>query len=232
MKTYVLYHGNCPDGTGAALAAYVRLGDFAGIKGASFPVEYIPVSYGKPPPEMEPGSVIYVVDFSYGPDVLTRLAQVPMEKIFVLDHHATAEQDLKNIPLTHAGVIFVKFDMAKSGAVLAWEHFHPEKPVPPFILYLQDRDLWQFKLPKSREVSAAISSYPMDFRVWKNWLLEETIIDDLAIEGEVCLRLKKQQVDNMAKYHRWAYLDPDRKTIRFTQKLEPGGNGDPMVPEI
>lgn len=218
MKTFVLYHGNCPDGCGAALAAYLKFGEFSK---AGVPVEYIPVSYGKPPPEIKAGSSVFIVDFSYPRATLEKLREYC--ELVVLDHHATAEKDLE-------GLSYCRFDMNKSGAVMAWEHFHPDKSVPGFILYLQDRDLWQFKLPYSREVSAAIGSYPFDFRAWKNWLEVETLIDDLTKEGIACLRLKNQQVGNMAAQHRWAYLDPQTKTIRFTEKLEPGGNGEPTVP--
>lgn len=223
MKTYVLYHGNCPDGCGAAAAAFLKLGDFSGINGESRPVEYIPVSYGKSPPEIEAGSNCYIVDFSYSRDVLIHLHENVCNLLQVLDHHATAEKDLEGLP-------FCRFDMNKSGAVLAWEHFHPKHAVPKFILYLQDRDLWQFNLPDSREVSAAVGSYPMDFRIWANWISESVPIEDFTAEGRTCLRLKNQQVENMTKHHRWAYLDTKRKTIRFTEKLEPGGNGDPIVP--
>lgn len=216
MKTYVLYHGNCPDGCGAALAAYCAMGDFAGIDGASFPVEYIPVSYGKAPPEIEPGSNVFVVDFSYPRATLEKLGCEVCNQLVVLDHHATAKDDLEGLPGCH-------FDMEKSGAVLAWEYFYPNKPVPLFMLYLQDRDLWRFKLAQSREVSAAIGSYPMDFRIWRNWLDEEQeTIEALALEGQTCLRLKNQQVQNMVKHHRRATLDGKHKAIKFDPRAAEG----------
>ena len=66
----------------------------------------------------------------------------------VLDHHATAAEDLAGLP-------FVTIDLDRSGAVLAWEHFHPGRPVPLLLRYVQDRDLWRWALPRSREVNAA-----------------------------------------------------------------------------
>lgn len=213
MKQYVLYHGNCPDGLGAAMAAWLYLGPSA---------EYIPVSYGKPIPEIEPGSEVYIVDFSYPKPVLENLYENVTSHLKVLDHHATAESDLKGLP-------YCVFDMNKSGAVLSWEYFFPKKPVPEFFLYLQDRDMWWFKMDKSREVSAAIGSYPFTLESFLN-LFQVVGIDRLKIEGQACLRLKNQQVENMTKHHRWGYFDPKKKTVRFTEKLEPGGNGDPTVP--
>lgn len=229
MKTYVLYHGNCPDGFGAAFAAWLRLQNEA---------EYIPVNYGKPMPEMEQGATVYIVDFSF-----PRMDLIALEdrtkKLVVLDHHATAEKDLAGLP-------FCTFDMNKSGAVLTCEYFHGDSikcevgQLGEFFAYLQDRDLWQFKLPQSREVSMAVRSYPYDFKVWSDlsgltvqgqiYEAPGICIDRLKKEGIACRRLTEQQVDNMAKHHRWAYLDTKTKSISFTEKLEPGGNGDPMVP--
>lgn len=195
MKTYVLFHGSCPDGTGAALAAWLRLGD----KTEAGPVEYIPVNYGQPVPDIEPHSAVYIVDFSYPRKELESLKAF-CPALIVLDHHATAQKDLEGLP-------YCTFDMNKSGAVLAWEHFHPKMPVPTFIYYLQDRDLWKFELPQSREVSAAIGSYPFDFRLWSKWIGQPNLIERLVTEGTACLRLKNQQVDNMCRHHRWVQFD-------------------------
>ena len=41
-------------------------------------------------------------------------------------------------------------------------------PFPGMDPYLEDRDLWRWKLPASRQVSAAIASYPFDFEVWNH----------------------------------------------------------------
>ena len=109
---YVLYHKNCMDGKGAAYAAWKKFGESA---------KYIEVNYGEPVPEMTDASEIYILDFSYPKDVLYKMAETA--KVVVLDHHKTAQADLE-------GVEFAKFDMTKSGAVLAWEYFHPNSPTP------------------------------------------------------------------------------------------------------
>lgn len=177
MKKYVLYHSSCADGFGAAFAAWLKFGDEA---------VYIPVQYNRPPPMMEEPDEVYIVDFSYPAETLLEMAR-QFSKVVVLDHHATAKADLTRDKFETAtpfdgldfandispetfrrGRIQITFDMNKSGAVLAWEYFHPGKPVPEFFRYLQDRDLWQWKMPMSREVSDAIRSYPFDFKVWND----------------------------------------------------------------
>jgi oligoribonuclease NrnB/cAMP/cGMP phosphodiesterase (DHH superfamily) len=76
--------------------------------------------------------MVYILDFSYDEETLRNLYK--KVEVVVLDHHKTAEKDLKDLS-------FAKFDMNKSGAMMAWEYFHPEKEVPLMIRYIQDRDL-------------------------------------------------------------------------------------------
>lgn len=154
---YVLYHASCPDGFGAALAAWTRYRDDA---------KYIPVQYGEPLPEIEDGSEVYIVDFSYDRETLLSLKS-RVETLVVLDHHKTARDAL-------AGLDFATFDMDKSGAVLAWQYFHPGCATPSLFLLLQDRDLWKWELPNSRACSAYFSVIPRDFNAW-NILLSESM---------------------------------------------------------
>ena len=48
-KTFVIHHQDCPDGFGAAYAAWLKLGDNA---------TYVPGKYGDQPPEMPPDSIV------------------------------------------------------------------------------------------------------------------------------------------------------------------------------
>src|SRR5262249_41598557 len=55
------------------------------------------------------------------------------------------------------------FDLNKSGARLAWEYFHPEKDTPELIEFIEDRDLWRWQIPRSKEFSAGFYALPMTF---------------------------------------------------------------------
>lgn len=148
----VLYHANCPDGFAAAFAAWLLLGDAA---------TYLPVNYGEPVPELDAAAgahMIYILDFSYPRDVLEALAaREDVKAVVVLDHHASAQQALAGLPeLGSPGKLWVKFDMAQSGAMLAWHYFHPDRIPHDLIRYVQDRDLWTWRLNFSRPVNAAL----------------------------------------------------------------------------
>lgn len=168
---YVLYHANCHDGFGAAYAARKRFGEDA---------RYIAVSYGYPPPDMSDATEIFIVDFSYDPDVIFRLAETA--QVVVLDHHKTAEEKLRQ--LSGKENPFVIFDMSRSGAC----------PTNILIDHISDRDLWTYKLNGSREVHAALVSLPFDFEVW-----DKLVVDDLIKDGAACLRFQSKLVDNIVK---------------------------------
>jgi hypothetical protein len=169
----VLYHAFCADGFGAAWAAWRRLGGGA---------LYLPVQHGAPPPEVPAGSRVYILDFAYRREEIESLRE-RVSSLWVIDHHRTAEQELR-------GLDYAIFDNRKSAAVLSWEFFHPGEPVPDILRYVMDRDLWLHRLPRSREVFAGLSSYPMDFEVWS--ALE---VEKLAEEGTILLRYQKELVE-------------------------------------
>lgn len=180
MAPYILYHGGCPDGFGAAYAAWKKFGAGA---------EYLPVKHGYPPPELPEGSEVYIIDFAY--DRRTLLEMAEQHALRVLDHHRTAQAELE-------GLDFAEFDMQRSGAVLSWNHFHPGTEVPMLLQYVQDQDLWNWALPDSREICTALSIYPMEFETW-----DRLEIEALRAQGQVVLVYKEQLVEQMQQKVDW-----------------------------
>lgn len=185
MKPFIIYHKSCMDGAGAALAAWLRFGDDA---------TYWYAAYGDAPPDpkMLEERNVFVLDFSYPRDVLAGIALIARD-LTVIDHHKTAQAELAGVP----GTIF---DMNKSGAVLAWEHFFPSEPLPKLFEYIQDRDLWQWRLPYSRELSAYLGSIGViaDFRILAKLLHLESFTTHAA-EGAAILRYQNQLVESAAR---------------------------------
>lgn len=170
----VLYHADCSDGFGAAWAIWKKFPSAA----------FLPVKHGCPPPADLAGRHLVIVDFTYDRLTLERIAQ-QAASLQVLDHHITAQEALAGLP-------FAYFDQKKSGAVMAWEWAHQE-PVPWLLQYVQDKDLWNWTLPDSREINAALASYPFDFHVWDN-LQQES----LKTEGRAILRYENELVRKIA----------------------------------
>lgn len=187
MNTICIYHGNCADGFTAAWAVYKSLGP---------DIEYFPGVYGKPPPDVR-GKHVIMVDFSYKRPVLEEMAK-SARSILVLDHHKTAQEDLAAFPRVIDRIdwqcqaemgdgVIVLFDMERSGAGITWDFFHPDKPRPVLVNYVEDRDLWRFKLLASREANAFIFAHEYTFQQWDtlNWMFEQpnAIMTNISAAG-------------------------------------------------
>ena len=86
--------------------------------------------------------------------------------------------------------------MNKSGCSLTWEHF-TNKEKPWLVTYVEDRDLWAWKLENSEEINAAISSYELDFEVWDK--LSALPLEEVINQGKAILRYKNKQVNELCK---------------------------------
>lgn len=201
-KIYVLYHGGCYDGFGAAWAARNVLKNRA---------EYIPVAYGKAPPEMEDGALVYIVDFSYPLDVLQQLAQ-RMARVVVLDHHKTAEEALRGLPPPDGNTkdenLVGIFDMKRSGAGITWDFFNDYDPRPAIINWIEDRDLWRFDFPESKAFHAYIKTLPWDFATWDDLDEDCERLGSAAFRdaAEALLRQEAQMTENIARFARMGKL--------------------------
>lgn len=174
MKPLVIYHDHCTDGFGAAFAAWCKLGDSA---------EYLPMSYGPVHPadfiDLVQDRDLYVLDFSF-PKPIMELAISHAAKLVWLDHHKTAfemwcpKHGLPKFVQTEAIPTFgskpvtchIVLDDNKSGAMLAWEYFNPEKDSPDLIKRIDDRDRWVFQYDDSRALHAGLNQRPRGFKEW------------------------------------------------------------------
>ena len=162
-KPLVIYHNTCADGFGAAFAAWTVLGDdaeyFPCQYGTDFFVESFLLQFN--------GREVYVLDFSFPRNVMDVLFQ-NAKKVVWLDHHASVFKDW-GIPSSDVadeitlGLVqpndhHVVLDNNKSGAMLAWEYFHPGAEIPMFIKHIDDYDRWQFKIEGTKAFNKALWS--------------------------------------------------------------------------
>lgn len=195
----VIYHGGCIDGFTAAWACLQRYGRAA---------EYVPAQYASGGADVDlpdvTGRDVLMVDFCTSREQL--LAIKGRARSFrVLDHHKTAEAAC-------AGLDFCTFDMERSGAGLAWDCLHVDtdredspsygmpRPRPWLIDYVEDRDLWRFKLPRSKEVNACVSAAAPTFDGWD--ALSRLTVEQAAERGEAVLSFVDRYVGEMAKHAR------------------------------
>ena len=165
-KNVVIYHAHCADGVAAAWAAWLLLREDA---------EYIPGYYGMETPDVE-GKTVFLVDFSFKRHQLQEMAK-KAKAIVVLDHHASAIQDLQGIDLFRDNVNIAHCTTEKSGCQIAWDYFHSGAR-PPLLDIVADRDLWKFENPNTRSIMAYVMSYELDIDTF------EKLSDDFETYGE------------------------------------------------
>ena len=184
----VIYHADCTDGFGAAYSAWKCLGNRA---------EYHACKHGTPPPDVK-GKNVVILDFSFN-NATTKKMIESADSLLVIDHHKTAMVELHDIPNT-------KFDMTKSGAMLAWEFFHPGKEPPKFVRYIQDRDLWTWELEYSKEFSAAFDMVPFEFEEFEKFE-DDSVFDDAVKRGSYILAYSKTVVKKVCEKAQHRKLD-------------------------
>jgi oligoribonuclease NrnB/cAMP/cGMP phosphodiesterase (DHH superfamily) len=202
-KNICFYHAGCPDGFGAVWSVHKVWGE-SGRYVARGHEDRVRLG------ECE-DAVVAFVDIAPGQDELRELAQVA-EQVVVLDHHVTAQDRL----MTDSGFVndleaeghLLHFDLSHSGAVLAWNHFSPDQPVPDLLRYVEDQDLWNWALPDSDAVNAAIASYPREFEVWDR--LADEPIEVLIEQGKPILRANRVEVERRLDHAKPLALGTDR----------------------
>lgn len=182
-KALVLYHAGCLDGFAAAFAAYLALGESA---------DYRALKYGEP---LHPGDLadlvderdVYILDYSFTEQTVPALKTILSRAAHVvwLDHHGSSFKAWCGADyLEETGELFVQtehvyneasnpvachlvLDNTKSGALLAWEYFHPDKPVPHGYLLIDDGDRWKHQYGDTRPFQKALwARAPWTFHDW------------------------------------------------------------------
>jgi oligoribonuclease NrnB/cAMP/cGMP phosphodiesterase (DHH superfamily) len=183
----VIAHGNCPDGLGAAWAAW---------KMHKSDIEYYFATHGsKDMPNVE-GKNVLMVDFAYSsPEIMNDLNE-KANKMLLLDHHKSAREALEGkIDCDHI------FNMERSGARMAWDFFYPNSRTPDLILYIEDRDLWKWGLPDSRGFLASLNSFPQTFDTFDEVSeLSQKEIRDFISEGHAIMRMQRIMINQAVKH--------------------------------
>lgn len=169
-----IFHDNCDDGFASAWIVNQKWND----------VDFRPCNYGQPAPADDiDGKHVLVADFSFPPLIVEQLAE-RATSLLILDHHKTAKADLEGL---HAVVrptwenvsrcfarmtgtwrekVLAEFDMDRSGARMTWDFCFPGETPPSLVLAVEDRDLWKFERPDTKQVSMYLRSLPRDFSDW------------------------------------------------------------------
>lgn len=222
IQVLVIYHKNCMDGLAAAFIAKEALGD----------IFTLPLNYGEEETvyeKMEELGIlisqvdIYFVDFSFKRNLMIELCS-KVKRVVVIDHHKTAEENLKGLDKEIENIKIV-FDMNKSGATLAYEYFDSDLKKELFT-YVEDRDLWKWELSLSKEISEALKLYikPNNLEsfksVYENFYLSKYSFVGLALTQ----KLEQQVASKLKKVRDIKILDINFKIINVSENISELGN--------
>lgn len=178
----VLYHANCPDGFGAAWAAWKKLGNKA---------EYIGVSPETLPEKPLKNKFIYTLDIAFKTSVFRKLMK-KNKSVVTMDHHKSRRDDVKAFPQN-------VFDDNRSGAMLTWSYFHPGKKIPLLLRYIEDNDLWRFRLPHAKELSPVVFLLNFDFKSWSSFVSrfeDKKKRKEIFKRGEIILKYEEKIIES------------------------------------
>ena len=151
-RTLVMHHGDA-DGFCAAWSAVQQL------PSATFRT----VEYGDQiVPEAGFFDHVFLLDFCPDSDAEIAAICAGAKTVTVIDHHATSERLFSALPVN---LRFV-YSESKAACRLTAEHFFPRDEPSWLVDYVEDRDLWRFALPDSREISAALTACDWTFAAW------------------------------------------------------------------
>lgn len=197
-KIIVVYHASCWDGLGAAWAMR-NLFPNAHFEARQHGNQFCADDYR--------GATVYMVDFSL-PRVQFEALCDAAKQVVLIDHHASAQDQLGDLERPN----LTKFlDMSRSGAVMAWDYvqsYHDRgdrescnvQAAPQILQFVQDRDLWRWELPGSREVAAWMRTQPQTFEFFDETALAiDATVAEWVRAGSHILQLIEQCSESMAK---------------------------------
>lgn len=218
----VIYHGNCADGFTAAWAAWKFFGDdaayYAGIYQADPPdvkgrdVVLVDFCY-KPETlrqmQLSARSILVLDHHKSAAEDLPDNSLTDDEQLTVLRMDSERWTAPKSWDYFQGCVIqdqwegirkamvYAYFDMERSGAGIAWDFFHPKDERPALVNHVEDRDLWRFAIPGTREIQATVFSYEYSFTLWDRLAAMDPA--ELRKEGEAIERKHHKDVAELVR---------------------------------
>ncbi len=183
-RPLIIYHGNCMDGSTAAWCFWRKYRDQA---------DFVAGYFDQPAPDVA-GRSVFLLDFSYKRPIVAAMLQ-SAASVTLIDHHKSALEDLANLPGLHYFT-----DLERSGATLAWDYLFPGEARPSLLNHIEDRDLWRFQLPATREILAGLYSYDFSFALWDELMqADQAHIAQMALEGRAIERNHHKNLAHMVQ---------------------------------
>lgn len=190
--------------------------------------------YQNPLPDLSGYGRIIFTDFYPYKDVLYSLAEQGKE-VIVLDHHDNGVRELMgiersplgmslNLSYFTSGILKGFLSQPECGASLTWRYFFTNKPVPAFIEYVRDRDLWLWEKEFTLAVHLAMEVKREELLTLEailDWydtlgeMSEDRLLTELLPIGSLPAQEHQELVANICRKHKFVtYHSTTDKTYR------------------
>lgn len=199
QRPLVVYHDNCWDGLFAAGIV------FNYYKGE---INAIPMNYDALiDMDIFDNKDVIFVDFSLKRHIMLDIEE-RAASLLVLDHHKTAAAELKDLS-------FAKFDMNRSGAMLAWIHYMGMfRKSPMAIQHVEDHDLWRYHNSNTKYFINYLETMPKTMETYhtvmeleENGRLRQIYRGGAEIEGYI--QNKIDELKQHVNYRVVGFKDPN-----------------------
>ena len=234
MKFTIFAHSHCTDGLVAASIMKYSLQMQHNIE-----PEVIFVSYGKEKEALEKANIdsdttVYCVDFAFNRELTLELCKLAA-KVIVLDHHKTANENLHDLK-THYNFNFI-YDVEKSGASIVRDYckqhlnlyshikLNQEEILNKVVNMVEDRDLWLFKLPMTKEFAEYIFAYmqPNDIDKMSIILFKYNFdnLKEICQMGSTIMEYKNNIIEKKLKSYVPVYFHVDNTKLIIINETQP-----------
>ena len=234
MKFTIFAHSHCTDGLVAASIMKYSLQMNHNVE-----PEVIFVSYGKEQEAISKANIdskttVYCVDFAFNKELTLELCKLA-EKVTVLDHHKTAHENLHDLK-THYNFYFI-YDVEKSGASIVRDYckqhldlylrinFKQKEILNKVVNMVEDRDLWLFKLPMTKEFAEYIFAYmqPNDIDKMSIILFKYSFdnLKEICQMGEIIMNYKDNIIEKKLKSYVPVYFHVDNTKLLIINETQP-----------
>lgn len=234
MKFTIFAHSHCTDGLVAASIMKYTLQMNHNVE-----PEVIFVSYGKEQEAIDKANIdsnttIYCVDFAFNKELTLELLRLAF-KVYVLDHHKTANENLHDLK-THYNFYFI-YDVDKSGASIVRDYckqhlnlyshikLNQKEILNKVVAMVEDRDLWSFKLPMTKEFAEYVFAYiqPNDIDKMSIILFKYSFdnLKEICQMGETIMNYKDNIIEKKLKSYVPVYFHANNTKLLIINETQP-----------
>ena len=204
----IIFHFPCQDGLSSAWVARKFLAirdkehEIIPVQNNAYTNDFLENLYIK-----VKNKYVAILDFSFNLEITEKINSLA-KGLVILDHHITNKNVLEHLDYAY-------FDMNLSGVGLSWNYFfnkNDDNKIPSFLEMIQDRDLWTWKLPLSKDFCDGFYYYTStcdnleeSFEYYEELFTKKNAIKKYVELGKILRKKKDKTINGIVKSNKKIY---------------------------